>query len=265
MKNVLNFYSWLSENEDRDDFYKKELNPSFWSKLNDGIPDNSEAENYTFDKELKNKLLKIAEDFYKALKFEVPIEDIQLTGSLANYNWTDKSDLDVHVLIDFSGIDENTDLVKKAADGLRFIWNIRHKIKIRGYDVELYLQDINEQHTASGLFSLLNNKWIRIPKYNPPEIDYKDVDEKFRGIVSDILEIENLINSSNFNNVSEIEIYNHSLDLKSKIMNMRREGLARSGEFSVENLVFKKLRNEGYIEKIIELSSKAYSNIYNEE
>ena len=265
MKNILNFYSWISENEGRNDFYKDELNTSFWQKINSDIPDDSGAEYYSFDEKLRNKLLEIAKDFYKDLKFEAPIEDIQLTGSLANYNWTDKSDLDVHVLIDFSLIDENKDLVKKAVDGLRFIWNIRHKLKIRGYDVELYLQDVNEQHTASGLFSLLNNKWVRIPKYNPPEIDYKDVDEKFHGLTSDILEMENLVNSSNFINATEVEIYNHSVSLKNKIMNMRREGLAREGEFSVENLVFKKLRNEGYIEKVIELISKAYSNIYNEE
>jgi predicted nucleotidyltransferase len=68
--------------------------------------------------------------FYGALKINAPIKDIQLTGSLANYNWTNKSDLDVHILIDFNDIDENVDLVKKALDGQRFIWNTRHKIVI---------------------------------------------------------------------------------------------------------------------------------------
>ena len=226
-------------------------------------PDN-DASNYEFDPSIRKKLLELAEDFYQSIGFSPEIQDIQLTGSLANYNWTDKSDLDVHVLIDFTEIDDNFELVKKAIDGLRFIWNLRHKIKMRGYDVELYIQDINESHTASGLFSLLNNEWIRVPKYNPPEIDYKDVDLKFQGLVSDITEIENIINTSNFSNVKEIELYNHAVDVKKKIMKMRKEGLARDGEFSVENLAFKKLRNEGYIEKIIELISKAYSNIYNE-
>jgi hypothetical protein len=144
------------------------------------------------------------------------------------------------------------------------MWNLRHNIKIKGFDVELYAQDINEPHTASGLFSLLNNKWIRIPKYNPPEIDYKDVDKKFQGMVSDILNVENVVSTSDFSNASPEEIYTLAVKLKKKILEMRKEGLSRSGEFSVENLVFKKLRNEGYIEKIIELISKAYTNIYNE-
>lgn len=252
MKTILNFNAWLLEGEERDDFYKKQLNPSFWS-----------AEG-KFDPQIREKLLKIAHDFYEGLKLTAPIRDIQLTGSLANYNWTNKSDLDVHVLVDFKDIDTNIELVKKAVDGMRFIWNLRHKIVIRKHDVELYIQDINEPHTASGLYSLQNDEWIRTPKYNPPDIDYRDVDMKFNGIVYEINELENLMSTSDYSNVSEIQIYNHALSLKKKILEMRRQGLLREGEFSVENLVFKKLRNEGYIEKIIELISKAYTNIYNE-
>lgn len=251
MKKILNFNDWLSESEERDDFYKKELQPSFWK-------------DDKFDENIREKLLKIAHDFYDALKLTVPIKDIQLTGSLANYNWTDKSDLDIHVLIDFSKIDDNLELVKKALDGARFIWNLRHKIVLRKHDVELYIQDINETHVASGLYSLLRNEWIRTPKYNPPEIDYRDVDMKFYGIVNEITHMENIVNTSDFSSATEEEIYKHTLKLKKKITKMRKEGLARDGEFSIENLVFKKLRNEGYIEKIIELVSKAYINIYNE-
>ena len=252
MKNVLNYNAWLFESDqERNDFYKEELNQFFWK-------------GDKFDPKIREKLLMIANDFYSDLKFPAKIQDIQLTGSLANYNWTDKSDFDVHVLVDFSEIDDNIELVKRAVDGARFMWNLRHNIKIKGFDVELYTQDINEPHTASGLFSLLNNKWIRIPKYNPPEIDYKDVDKKFQGMVSDILNVENIVSTSDFSNASSEEIYTLAVKLKKKILEMRKEGLSRSGEFSVENLVFKKLRNEGYIEKIIELISKAYTNIYNE-
>jgi len=252
LKNVLNYNAWLFESDqERNDFYKEELNPFFWK-------------DDKFDPKIREKLLMIANDFYSALKFPAKIQDIQLTGSLANYNWTDKSDFDVHVLVDFSEIDDNVELFKIAVDGARCMWNLRHNLKIKGFDVELYAQDINEPHTASGLFSLLNNKWIRIPKYNPPEIDYKDVDKKFQGMVSDILNVENVVSTSDFSNVSPEEIYKLAVKLKKKILEMRKEGLSRSGEFSVENLVFKKLRNEGYIEKIIELISKSYTNIYNE-
>jgi hypothetical protein len=252
LKKILDFKSWILEKEERDEFYKKELNPKFWS-------------GETFDPSIRTKLLSIAKDFSDALKIEVPIVDIQLTGSLANYNWTEKSDLDVHVLIDFKKIDTNEDLVKQSLDGLRFIWNLRHNVVLRGHDVELYVQDVEAPHTASGLYSLLRGEWIRVPKYNKPEIDYKDVDLKFKYFVDEITNMENLVNTSDFSQVTEKEIYNRAQKLKKKIIQTRREGLAEGGEFSVENLVFKKLRNEGYIEKIIDLISKAYTNIYNEQ
>lgn len=250
MKSVLSYPDWLYENE-RTDFYKKELNPSFWS-------------GDQFDSKIREKLLKIAKDFYSNLKLEAPISDIQLTGSLANYNYTDKSDLDVHVLIDFRDIDENFDLVKKALDGLRFIWNLRHNVVLREHDVELYVQDINEAHTASGLYSLQNREWIKKPKFNPPSIDYSQVDKKFMDYTSEIHKMENLVNTSDFSDVTPEEIYKRTVKLKKKIMEARKQGLRKNGEFSVENLVFKKLRNEGYIEKVIDLISKSYEKIYNE-
>ena len=244
---IQSFKDWRL-NEDR--FYQNELNPIFWS-------------NKEFDASVREKLLQIAQEFYSSFKLEIPIDDIQLTGSLANYNWTPKSDLDVHILIDFSKINPDLALVKKAMDGQRFIWNLRHNIVIRGFDVELYLQDVREQHVASGLFSLSNNQWIKIPEYNPPQIDENDVDLKFLGLANDIKEIEaRLLNSDP--NVSPRELNEHAEKVKSKIMKMRKEGLAERGEFSVENLVFKKLRNEGYIEKLIDLISRSYEQIYNE-
>jgi len=244
---IQNFKDW-SLNEDR--FYQKELNTVFWK-------------NGSFDSGVREKLLDIAQDFYSIFKIELPIDDIQLTGSLANYNWTPKSDLDVHVLIDFSQIDSNKELVKKAFDGQRFIWNLRHNIVIRGYDVELYLQAINEPHVASGLFSLKNNEWIRIPSYNPPQIDERDVDLKYDGIINDIDSVDIELSKTD-SEMDAREVHQHAERVKSKIMKMRKEGLETRGEFSVENLVFKKLRNEGYIQKLIDLISRSYEKIYSE-
>lgn len=244
---IKNFKQWiLNEGE----FYQNELNTLFWT-------------NSQFDPSIREKLLQIANEFYQTFKLEIPISDIQLTGSLANYNWTPKSDLDVHVLIDFSKLNPDIALVKKGIDGQRFVWNLRHNIVIRGHDVELYLQDVNEPHVASGLFSLLNNEWIRIPKYNPPQIDEMDVQKKFEGIVNDIDQLGANLQSGS-PNISPRELYDHSERVKSRIMKMRKEGLAERGEFSVENLVFKKLRNEGYIQNLIDLISRSYEKIYNE-
>jgi predicted nucleotidyltransferase len=62
--------------------------------------------------EIREPMLKIASNFIEGLPFDVKIEDITLTGSLANYNWSSYSDVDLHIIVDFSKIDENYDLVK---------------------------------------------------------------------------------------------------------------------------------------------------------
>ena len=263
MSKVKDFRLFVLNEDKVGPFYNDELNPNFWEKYSTS----GGGEKWVFDPLVRRKLLSIAEDFYE--KFSellpgVPIEDIQLTGSLANYNYTDYSDLDVHVLVDFSKVDAKKEVLKKAVDGIRFIWNLRHNIIIRNHDVELYLQDVSEPHTASGLYSLLNGKWVRKPKFDPPEVDEQDVNRKFDGIASEINSMQTKLISMPEIPSDAKKMYGRLIRLKEKIQNMRKEGLSKSGEFSVGNLAFKKLRNEGYIEKVINLISQSYERIYSE-
>jgi hypothetical protein len=230
--------------------YHKQLCPEFW-------------ESDKMIERIETKLLRIARDFYKDLKVETEIIDIQLTGSLANYNHTRSSDADVHIILDFSKINEDIELVKKAFDGQRFMWNMRHNIVIQGHDVELYIQDVNEPHIASGLYSLMNHKWLTIPVYNPPNVDQKSVDDKFEARAYDIDELDKISKQKLEPKDAEL-YYAKAKELKAKIMKSRKDGLSASGEFSIENLVFKKLRNEGYMEKIIDLITNLYDKIYSQ-
>ena len=43
-----------------------------------------------------------------------------------------------------------------------------------------------------------------------------------------------------------------------KIKDGRQAGLEREGEYSIENLVFKLLRRNGYIQRIMDVRKKAY-------
>jgi len=210
--------------------------------------------------EVRNKLLALARDFWESLKLEVQVVDIQLTGSLANFNWTPASDLDVHVIIDFAQVDKNVDLVRKALDGQRFVWNQRHPVVIHGFDVECYVQHKDEQHVSSGLFSILKNKWLVTPTWNPPQIDEKDVNEKIRVIRSEFKEIKGRINGASGEEAKAL--FDYLERFKKKILADRKDGLAKDGEFSVENLVFKQLRRDGIIEDIIDTASQVYANIY---
>ncbi|MCK9416953.1 hypothetical protein M0Q97_09875 [Candidatus Dojkabacteria bacterium] len=230
--------------------YQKNLCPDIW----DG--------NKMIER-IETKLLRIARDFYDDLDIKTDIKDIQLTGSIANYNYTSNSDLDVHIIIDFSEINDDIELVKKAFDGQRFMWNLRHHIVIKGHDVELYVQDINEEHVTSGLYSLMNHKWIKESIYNRPNVDTKDVDDKYEVRAYDIDELTK-ISKSKLDSTEAEEYYNKAKELKSKIMKSRKEGLSASGEFSIENLVFKKLRNSGKLEKLINVISNFYDKIYSQ-
>ena len=264
MELVKSFENYFLVEKQVSPFYNDELNPKFWTKK---VSKSGTAEKWTLDPIIRKKLVKIAEEFYS--KFDdvvgkAPIVDIQLTGSLANYNYTGYSDLDVHVLVDFNKIDAPKKVLKAAVDGIRFVWNVRHDIKMRGHDVELYLQDSKEPHTSSGLFSLKNNEWVKKPKFDLPEVDEDDVYKKVDGIKQDINQFESkLITSAKIPSDAK-ELYKRANALKEKIHKMRKEGLEKGGEFSVGNLAFKGLRNDGYIEKLIDIISEAYDKIYSE-
>lgn len=233
------------------DFYKKDLNSNFWSEKK-------------FNPEVRKKILAIVSDFIKETGLEVPIKDITLTGSLANYNYNEYSDLDIHILLDFAKIDPNVQLVRDALDGKRFIWNLRHNIFLKEHEVELYYQDINDPHHATAIFSILRNKWLKEPIYNPPSnVDISAVDKKAHYITDLVERMESLLSTTS--DKEDIKLINKKAKvIKDRIIKIRKEALAREGEFAFENLVFKKLRNGGIIEKIINIINRSYDKMFME-
>lgn len=207
--------------------------------------------------EISSRLIKIAMDFIDDLGFEESIiEDIIITGSLANYNWTEFSDIDLHVLLDYRNVDENTKLVNEFFSAKKADWNKMHQIMIKGHEVEIYIQDINEPHISTGIYSLLEDQWITKPSRHVPTINYKCVEIKTRSLMDQIDRVQDMYDKRNFEasqNVSEL--------IRSKIKRLRRNGLAEKGIYSCENLVFKTLRNNGYIKKIFDLQTNSYDNM----
>lgn len=232
-------------------FYNKTLNKKFWS------------EDKKFNPDIREKLMSISEDFIDQLDLEgVNIYDITLTGSNSNYNYNKYSDLDVHVLIDFKDINQDEELVKKALDGQRFQWNLRHNIALRDHGVEMYMQDKDEPHVASGLYSLKDNKWITEPSYDPPSIDKRDVYKKAKTFQDDVRILKERVTSVKGETAKDL--HDKANLLKKKISKMRKSGLARDGEFSVENLAFKILRNSNVIGDLIDIIANSYDKIYME-
>ena len=198
--------------------------------------------------EIRKKLVRIAMDFMDNLPVEVQVKDITLTGSLANYNWSNYSDVDLHIIVDFLEVDENLALVKSFFDNARMKWNNDHDIKMKGYDVEIYVENEGESHKSSGVYSLLNDDWIKRPKKYRANIDF--LAAKQVNIVS------NLITAKKYDTaLKNIE------RLKNKIRNMRRAGLeSKLQEFSVENITFKILRRNDTLGYLNDLKKKAYDD-----
>ena len=231
---------------------KNELNPKFWK-------------NNKIDSRIRLKLLDIADDFIDFLnvKWAQP-EDIVMTGSLANFTWSEEySDIDLHILYKFSDVDERTDFVEGYFDGKKTEWNDKHEnLKIFGFPVEVYVQDVDETHTASGVYSLEKNEWVKEPdKDNFNENDYEDkiVKKKVSDYMNQIDDLEEKLEKSDTE--SDIEtIYDKSITLYDKIKNERNNGLREKEqkELSNGNLIFKSLRRNGYIEKLMNLRNNSY-------
>jgi hypothetical protein len=212
------------------------LNPEVW-------------EQGKLKKDIRKALLRIANEFYISLEINVPVDDITFTGSLANFNYTKFSDIDLHLLIDYSKVDENYELVKNYMMAKKSTWNDGHDIRVKGYEVELYPQESSEPHHSTGVYSVLRNTWLTKPKMIDPKVDIHCVKHKAESMM---YEIDNVLKSPN--RLEKIKA------LKEKIRNMRQAGLERSGEFSVENLAFKVLRRNGYLKKLYDTARKDYDS-----
>lgn len=210
------------------------------------------------DPDVRRHLLRIAEDFYEAL--DIPwaeLEDVRFTGSLANYNWSKYSDIDLHLVVDYSLVDENIDLVEAYFKARKGLWNEAHDISIHGFDVEVYVEDAQGVHISSGVYSVLKDEWIRKPTPEKPTIDKKEIKEKSKVLMRliDDLVVEKYKEKDYRGAIEAAEA------LSEKIKKMRKSGLEAGGEYSVENLTFKILRRNGTIEKLYDTKLNAYDKM----
>jgi hypothetical protein len=188
--------------------------------------------------EVNVHLLRTARTFISYLEIpDFKIQDIVLTGSMANYNWTKYSDFDVHVITRYSDL-RCDDLAAVFYKAKKKIWNSEHDVTIHGHEVEMYVEDVGHAAISAGMFSLLRNQWIVRPDRSKPRIDRRAINHK----VSDLItQITASMDSGHTGDIKRV------ID---KIRKMRKSGLSSGGEQSTENLAFKILRNQGYISKL---------------
>lgn len=234
---------------------KRELNPKFWR-------------NNLLDSRIRMKLLDIADDFIDFLGVDwVTPDDIIMTGSLANFNWNKQySDIDLHVLIDFSKVDKRKDFVKKYFDSLKNQWNEEHgDLKIFGFPVEVYVQDTNEAHASSGIYSLDKNKWLTEPKRD--NLAKAKVNKSLiRSKVAKYIDcIDDLVKeyTENKEDSHRIESVSQKANKLWDVIKNERKGELNKGksEISNGNIIFKCLRRLNYLDKLYKLKTQTYDNL----
>ena len=219
------------------------LNPKLWSD-----------EQTRLKPEVRKVLLQIAYDFLDEVKINSSdIVDITVTGSSANYNWTEYSDIDLHIVLDFRQIGEKVSLVKNFFHAKSKLWNLAHEIMIGGHEVELYVQELAEPHASTGVFSLALGRWVKKPRKHKPTIDQTMVHKKANTLVDLIDQIEKHFAIENYDIAHKM-----AEKVRNKIRNFRKCGLQDSGEYSSENLAFKTLRKNGYLRKLADLLISSY-------
>lgn len=226
---------------------KDDLNPKIW-------------DNFELNDEVREQLLQIGQDFYRNTDISADVVDVVLTGSLTNYNWSEKySDFDLHIVINYPDISENPVLSKQLCDYAKKVWNDQHEIEIKGYEVEVAIQDVDNLRTSissgrmGGVFSLLKNKWIKRPEKIKFEPDEDLILSKGKSIMNKVDDIEAHVDEDNYSAFEE-----KITKVWEKIKDMRKSGLEAGGEYSIGNIVFKFLRRNNYISRVMKLKRYAY-------
>lgn len=199
---------------------------------------------------VRYKLLEIAKHFIEFINIpSIKLQDVTISGSNAAYTYTEHSDIDLHIVVDIPRASEYH--LKPLFDAKKNQYNYIHDVKIKGIDVEVYVQPSTDEHHSAGIYSVLDDQWLSEPEAVKVSIDDNDVE----------LKVKNYLNKINqalrSNEIAEANA------IKEEINKLRKAGLEREGEFSVENLAFKVLRAKGYNDRlrqhIYDLEDKALS------
>ena len=210
------------------------LNPKLW-KDNKLIP------------EVRQKLLEISENFEQYVEIPMHIVDVVLVGSNASYNYTQYSDIDVHLIV-------NTDLTEGVPEDIQTLvfnlkktsFNKEFDIKIKGIPVELYVEDLHSSVQSNGIYSIRRNKWVKEPQ--PITIEKRDLTQELDAWTK---RINAAITSKEYEQITDV------LD---SLYLMRKNSISIEGEYGRGNEIFKTLRDRGLLSKLKDSMNRCISS-----
>jgi len=204
--------------------FHQRLNPKLWTKGK-------------LKPQVRFHLLEIAKHFVDYIEIDnLGLQDITISGSNAGYTYSRKSDIDLHLIVDIP--QDKKQILKQLFDAKKNQYNFQHDITIRNIDVELYVQDAEQTHTSVGIYSVLDDKWLKVPSAVEDKVDRAQVKVKYKQYVG---KVRTALRSDNLEAVQKTS---------DDIRNLRQQGLDQEGELGVENITFKVLRAKGYLEQL---------------
>jgi predicted nucleotidyltransferase len=201
---------------------------------------------------VRKNLLEIANQFIDSFGVDVIVSDIIVVGSIANYNWSEYSDVDLHILVEYNQFSNKLkNMYVEYFDLKKIVFNQKRDIKMFGYDVEVFVEDADMKGVSGGVYSILNDEWITKPTKEKMKVSDEEITNNAKKWMRII---DNLIKHLEGESIEEIN--NNIKVIKNKLKKYRVSGLNKSGELGLENLVFKVLRRNGYIEKLYNIPTK---------
>lgn len=220
MSNTRNLFesmlSYLNENEEK-------LNPKLWTENKELIP------------EVKEHLMKIVDEFLDHFTIDIDVKDINIIGSNAAYNYKSKSDIDLHVVTDFTEYPADVDIIDELFNAKKNNFNNNYDITIKDLPVELYIEDINNQAESNGRYSIMTDTWIQEPEYIEEPPVNQDLVKEWSAKIEDAIK------------TNDSDKMNQLMD---EIWDNRKEDVKQNGFIGEFNLVFKALRAKGLLDKI---------------
>ena len=210
------------------------------------------------DTKVRQKILDIVSEFTENLAIQISVLDIYLLGSNASYNYTENSDLDIHIVTNFDMYDCNREILQAYFNSERSVFNKNYNITIKGINVEIYVEDINASTISNGIYSVKKDKWIVFPK-KPDSIPEVNISKEIKYYTNKINNIINIINNNNYNIINNNyinlnNINNNYINILNNIINrlyiIRKNSLLVDGEYGKGNLLFKALRANGTLDKL---------------
>jgi len=199
------------------------------------------------DSTVRKKLLVIAEDFLNELGIsQFKVKDVTISGSNAAYSYTPHSDIDLHVIVDMGQFD-NDEVYQELFNAKKSVYNDKHDIKIKDIPIELYVQPASDPHVSLGEYSILNDHWIKFPLKRRANFDQNNTRAKYE-------QLKRLCQTA----LRERDLKKVGRVIK-KIKQYRKAGLANFGEFGPENLAYKMVKNQEYLQKLYDLRDKLHS------